>query len=272
MVSNRSVATYIKELILEPLDTDLSFEPGDYIQVEIPPYDHIHFRDLDIPEPYRTVWARQHVTDLIARNPAGSHRRNNYSIASNGASEKGLIRLNVRIATPPPGQDCPPGVGSAYMFNLRPNDVVTAIGPFGDFHIHRTQREMVYIGGGAGMAPLRAHLSHLFETEGSHRKVSFWYGARSKQEVFYADYFIRLAEQHPSFSFHLALSSPLPEDTWDGDVGLVHEIVFDRYLRDHPDPQGIEFYLCVPPMMIKACTTMLNELGVPTNRVAYDEF
>ena len=272
VVSNRSVATFIKELVLEPLDAAQkpAFTPGDYLQFDIPAYDEIKFAGFDIPEPYAAVWRAQHVFDLVAKNPGGS-RRNNYSLASNAATESAL-RFNVRIATPPPGQDCPPGVGSAYMFNLKPGDTVTAIGPFGDFHLKPTQKEAVYIGGGAGMAPLRAHLTHLFETEHTHRKVSYWYGARSRQEIFYADYFEALAHQHPNFSFHLALSSPLPEDHWTGSTGFIHEVVLTQYLRDHPNPSAIEFYLCGPPMMIKACTKMLADLGVTPQQIAFDEF
>ena len=178
----------------------------------------------------------------------------------------------MRIATPPPGQDCPPGVGSSYVFNLKAGDTVTAIGPFGDFHIKPTQKEMVYIGGGAGMAPLRSHISHLFETEKTARKVSYWYGARSKQELFYQDYFEGLAGVHGNFAFHLALSAPLPEDNWTGHTGFIHDVVLDNSLKSHPHPQAVEFYLCGPPMMIKACTKMLAELGVASHQIAYDEF
>jgi Na(+)-translocating NADH:ubiquinone oxidoreductase F subunit len=272
VVSNRSVATFIKELVLEPLDPAvvINFTPGDYLQLDIPTYEEIRFRDFDIPQPYATVWENQHVFDLTVRNPKNG-RRNNYSLASNQHTER-TLRFNVRIATPPPGQDCPPGVGSSYVFNLKPGDSVTAIGPFGDFHIKPTQREMVYIGGGAGMAPLRAHLSHLFETEHTARKVSFWYGARSKQEIFYDDYFESLAKDHPNFSFHLALSSPLEEDDWLGLTGFIHEVVLEQHLSAHPNPAAIEYYLCGPPMMIKACTKMLSGLGVPTNHISYDEF
>jgi Na(+)-translocating NADH:ubiquinone oxidoreductase F subunit len=273
VISNRSVATFIKELTLEPVDPAQApaFSPGDYLQFDIPAYDKIRFRDFDIPEPYARVWRQQHVFDLVARNPAGGTRRNNYSLASNLRAEKAL-RLNVRIATPPPGQDCAPGVGSSYMFSLKPGDIVTAIGPFGDFHIKPTQREMVYIGGGAGMAPLRAHLSHLLETENTARRISFWYGARSRQELFYEDYFLQLQRDHPNFHFHLALSSPLDEDTWQGPTGFIHEVVHDLHLRSHTSLRAVEFYLCGPPMMIKACTKMLAELGVPANHIAYDEF
>lgn len=275
VVSNRSVATFIKELVLEPTDPTnpadkIAFMPGDYLQLDIPTYERIAFRDFDIPEPYASVWEAQHVFDLVASNPEPG-RRNNYSLASNQQTER-TLRFNVRIATPPPGQDCPPGVGSSYVFNLKPGDQVTAIGPFGDFHIKPTQKEMVYIGGGAGMAPLRAHLSHLFETEHTARKVSYWYGARSKQEIYYADYFEGLAREHPNFSFHLALSAPLPEDVWEGKTGFIHEVVLESYLKDHPHVGSVEFYLCGPPMMIKACVKMLSDLGVQPAQIAYDEF
>jgi MocE subfamily Rieske [2Fe-2S] domain protein len=272
VVSNQSVATFIKELVLEPLDAaeKISFAPGDYLQLDIPAYDEIRFRDLNIPVPYAAVWEAQHVFDLVARNPS-TGRRNNYSLASNPDSER-ILRFNVRIATPPPGQDCPPGVGSAYVFSLKPGDVVTAIGPFGDFHLKPTQKEAVYIGGGAGMAPLRAHLSHLLETQRTSRRVTFWYGARSRQEIFYDDYFTGLAQAHPNFAWHLALSSPLPEDAWTGPTGFIHEVVLESYLRDHPNPKAVEYYLCGPPMMIKACTKMLASIGVAPSQIAYDEF
>ncbi len=271
VVSNRSVATFIKELVLEPLDSAVpAFTPGDYLQFDIPAYGKIRFRDFDIPAPFAAVWEAQHVFDFEVRNPAPG-RRNNYSIASNQQLERHL-RFNVRISTPPPGQDCPPGVGSSYMFALKPGDTVTAIGPFGDFHLKPTQREMVYIGGGAGMAPLRAHLSHLFETEKTARKVSFWYGARSRQEIFYADYFERLAAQHSNFAFHLALSSPLPDDNWTGYTGFIHEVVLAKHLAIHASAPAVEYYLCGPPQMIKACLAMLRGLGVPASRIAYDEF
>ena len=272
VVSNRCVATFIKELVLEPVDgaEAVAFTPGDYLQLDIPAYEEIRFRNFDIPAPYSAVWEARHVFDLVARNPAAG-RRNNYSLASNQSLER-TLRFNVRIATPPPGQDCPPGAGSAYVFSLKPGDVVTAVGPFGDFHLKPTQKEAVYIGGGAGMAPLRAHLSHLLETQQSARRVSFWYGARSRQEIFYDDYFTALALKHPNFSFHLALSAPLPEDDWTGPTGLVHEVVLRACLRDHPNPKSVEYYLCGPPMMIKACAKMLDGIGVSRDQIAYDEF
>jgi Na+-transporting NADH:ubiquinone oxidoreductase subunit F len=272
VISNRSVSTFIKELVLEPLDTSekIEFTPGDYMQIDIPAYKEIRFADFDIPEPYAAVWREKHVFDLKVSNPENG-RRNNYSIAGNAVLEN-TLKFNVRISTPPPGQDCPPGVGSAYIFSLTSGDTVTAIGPFGDFHIKPTQKEMVYIGGGSGMAPLRAHISHLLESEKTARKISYWYGARSKQEIFYDDYFEKLAAEHPNFSFHLALSSPLPEDKWEGLDGFIHEVVQDNYLASHPNPTGIEFYLCGPPMMIKACKKMLKDLGVNDWQISYDEF
>lgn len=271
VAANRSVATFIKELVLEPLDGEqIVFTPGDYLQLDIPAYNEIRFRDFEIPEPYATVWRNHHLFDLVSTNPTAG-RRNNYSLASNLLTERAL-RFNVRIAMPPPGQDCAPGVGSSYVFNLKPGDTVSAIGPFGDFHVKPTQREMVYIGGGAGMAPLRAHIAHLLENEHTARKISYWYGARSRQEIFYEDYFQELAQTHPNFTFHLALSSPLPEDNWTGHVGFIHDVVLENHLRNHEHPESAEYYLCGPPMMIKACNKMLAALGVPTHQIAYDEF
>ena len=272
VVSNRSVATFIKELVLEPLDSPqtIAFVPGDYLQLDIPAYDLIRFRDFDIPEPFATVWKDRHLFDLMASNPSPG-RRNNYSMASNHLTER-TLRFNVRIATPPPGQECLPGVGSSYVFSLRPGDVVSAIGPFGDFHVKPTKREMIYIGGGAGMAPLRAHLAHLLENERTARRISYWYGARSRQEIFYEDYFEELANANHNFTFHLALSAPLPEDNWQGPVGFIHDVVLHQFLCQHPSPESAEYYLCGPPMMIKACTRMLANLQVPTHHIAYDEF
>jgi MocE subfamily Rieske [2Fe-2S] domain protein len=272
VVSNRNVATFIKELVLEPLDTDeqFTFVPGDYLQLDIPAYDAIRFRDFDIPAPFAIVWENQRIFDLVACNPS-SGRRNNYSMASNNKTER-AFRFNVRIATPPPGQDCAPGIGSSYVFSLKPGDVVSAIGPFGDFHIKPTKREMIYIGGGAGMAPLRAHLAHLLENENTDRRISYWYGARSRQEIFYEEYLQALAHAHHNFSFHLALSSPQPEDNWQGHVGFIHEVVLDQYLRQHAHPESVEYYLCGPPAMIRACTRMLAALEVPTHQIAFDEF
>jgi Na+-transporting NADH:ubiquinone oxidoreductase subunit F len=272
VVSNRSVATFIKELILEPVDAlqDMELAPGDYLQFDIPVYEQIRFREFDIPEPYAAVWEAQHVFDLSVSNGQAG-RRGNYSLA-NTVTAEGQLKFNVRIATPPPGQDCPPGIGSSYVFSLKPGDIVTASGPFGDFHIKPTQKQMVYIGGGAGMAPLRAHLSQLLESDRTSRKISYWYGARSRQELFYVDYFEHLAAQHANFEFHLALSEPLEHDNWQGHTGFIHDVVHSNCLASHPNLRGVEFYLCGPPMMIKACTTMLATLGVTPDQIAADEF
>ena len=272
VVSNESVSTFVKELVLRPIGFEdrLAFEPGDYLQLDIPSYQQIRFQDFDIPEPYATVWREQHVFDLVSKNPIEG-RRNNYSLASNQAFEMNL-RFNVRIATPPPGQACDPGVGSSYVFSLKPGEIVSGIGPFGDFHIKPTQREMVYIGGGAGMAPLRAHLSHLLETEHTARRISFWYGARSRQELFYEKFFHDLARSNRNFQFHTVLSSPLPQDQWNGHQGFIHEVVRNAYLSSHPGPARAEYYLCGPPKMIRATQAMLSELGVPAHQISFDEF
>ena len=182
------------------------------------------------------------------------------------------MRFNVRLATPPSGAACGAGVGSTYLFNLKPGERVSAIGPFGDFHIRPGGREMVYLGGGAGMAPLRAHISRLLETEKSERCISYWYGGRSRQELFYQDFFEGLAKEHPNFSFHSALSEPLPGDRWNGPTGFIHEVLRREYLAGHPDPKLVDYYLCGPPAMILAATKMLAELGVSPEQIAYDEF
>ena len=196
----------------------------------------IRFRDFEIAEPFAAVWERQHVFDLVARNPMAG-RRNNYSLASNQQTDRCCASM---CASPRrrPARIALPASAPVYVFSLKPGDIVTAIGPFGDFHIKPTQREMVYIGGGAGMAPLRSHLSHLLETEQTARKVSYWYGARSRQEIFYQDYFQDLAKQHRNFAFNLALSAPLPEDNWTGHLGFIHEVVLEKHLREHGNPQG----------------------------------
>ncbi|MBL4674874.1 MAG: NADH:ubiquinone reductase (Na(+)-transporting) subunit F [Mucilaginibacter sp.] len=272
VVSNNNVATFIKELTIEPLDENerIIFTPGDYFQIQIPKYEDIRFAGFDIPEPYREVWAAQKLFDLRSEN-SETGRRNNYSIAANCKTDKQLT-FNVRIAMPPPGQDCQPGVGSSYIFNLKPGDVVTAFGPYGDFYIKPTEKEMVYIGGGAGMAPIRSHLAHLLENTYTKRRISYWYGARSRQEIFYKDYFRQLESAHSNFYFQVALSDPLEGDKWDSYQGFIHNVVYDNYLKFHNDLSNIEFYLCGPPMMIKACNKMLLEIGVKANQIAYDEF
>jgi MocE subfamily Rieske [2Fe-2S] domain protein len=271
VVSNENVATFIKELVLEPEPGSPlpTYQPGDYLQLDIPGYGEIGFSEIAVKPPFDEVWRAQHVFDFRSENAAPVRR--NYSFATNPATDRQL-RFNVRIATPPRGQDCLAGAGSAYVHRLRPGDKVTAIGPFGTFHIRPGDAEMVYIGGGAGMAPLRSHLSHLFETLKTGRRVSYWYGARSRQEVFYQDYFERLATRFPNFTFHLALSEPLPADHWTGPTGFIHEVVREQYLARHADAKSVEYYLCGPPVMIKACIGMLGELGVCADQIAYDEF
>ena len=271
VVSNQNVATFIKELVLEPLEAaDLPvYQPGDYMQIDIPVYATRSLRDVNVPDPYIAAWQAQGIFGLTAANPTPCRR--NYSLATNPASDKEL-RFNVRLALPPHGLDCNAGTGSAYVFGLKPGDVVTAIGPFGEFHPKETDREMVYLGGGSGMAPLRSHLSWLIETRKISNRVSYWYGARSLQELFYQDYFEKLARDNENFSFHVALSEPQPEDRWQSYTGFIHEVLKREYLDSHPDPKNIDYFLCGPPAMIKAATQMLAELGVPPAQISFDEF
>jgi MocE subfamily Rieske [2Fe-2S] domain protein len=271
VVSNENVATFIKELVLEPEPGSPvpEYQPGDYLQFDIPAYGEMAFSDIAVKSPYDAVWHAQHVFDCRSENIMPTRR--NYSFATNPRVDRQL-RFNVRIATPPRGQDCSGGAGSAFIHRLKPGNRVSAIGPFGSFHIKPTSREMIYLGGGSGMAPLRSHISHLFETLKTDRRVSFWYGARSLQECFYQDYFENLAAQFPNFTFHLALSEPQPGDNWKSDIGLIHEVLFRRYLSTHPDPTGVEYYLCGPPAMVQAAFKMLTDLNVVASQIAFDEF
>jgi Na(+)-translocating NADH:ubiquinone oxidoreductase F subunit len=245
------------------------YQPGQYLQLDIPAYGEIAFSEITVKPPYAEVWQTQHVFDFRAENRAPIRR--NYSMATNPAVDRRL-RFNVRISTPPRGQDCLAGAGSSYVHRLKSGDQVTAIGPFGDFCIKPTDREMVYLGGGSGMAPLRSHISHLFETQQTARRVSFWYGARSLQEIFYREYFEDLARRFSNFTFHLALSEPQPADHWQSHTGYIHEVLREQYLASHSDPAAIEYYLCGPPVMIAAARKLLKELRVPVDQVAYDEF
>ena len=271
VVSNENVATFIKELVLEPEPGSLlpPYQPGDYLQLDIPAYGEISFQEIAVKTPFDEVWKTQHVFDFRSENNLPLRR--NYSLATNPARDKQL-RFNVRISTPPRGQDCLAGAGSAYVHRLKPGDKVTAIGPFGNFHIKPGDAEMIYIGGGAGMAPLRSHLSHLFETLKTGRRVSYWYGARSRQEMFYHEYFENLAKQFPNFTFHLALSEPQPNDNWTGPTGFIHEVLLENYLKNHATPTALEYYLCGPPVMVQAATKMLDQLNVPQSQIAFDEF
>jgi MocE subfamily Rieske [2Fe-2S] domain protein len=271
VASNDNVATFIKELVLEPEPGSPlpDYQPGQYLQLDIPAYGEIGFSEIAVKPPYAEVWKAQHVFDFRAENPLPIRR--NYSPATNPAVDRQL-RFNVRISTPPRGQDCLAGAGSSYIHRLKPGDKITAIGPFGDFYIKPTDREMVYLGGGAGMAPLRSHLSHLFETQKTTRRVSFWYGARSLQEIFYQEYFEDLAKRFPNFTFHLALSEPQPTDHWQSHTGYIHEVLQEQYLATHRHPTAVEYYLCGPPVMVAAGRKMLEELRVPEDQIAYDEF
>ena len=271
VVSNLNVATFIKELVLEPFASSTlpDYQPGDYLQIDIPAYSEHSLRDAQVNQPYAAVWQVQKVFDLVAANPTPCRR--NYSLVTNPASDK-YLSFNIRLATPPRGIVCNAGIGSLYVFGLKPGDLVTAIGPFGEFHIKETKRELVYLGGGAGMAPLRSHLAYLFETCKISTRVSYWYGARSRQELFYQDYFEELVRQNENFSFHAALSEPQPEDGWRSHTGFIHDVLKREYLDSHPDPKSIEYFLCGPPVMIQAATVMLKNLGVHPTQISYDEF
>ncbi len=271
VVSNLNVATFIKELVLEPLPGASlpDYKPGDYLQIDIPSYAERSLIDIRVGQPYHEIWQALVVFDLHSANPTACRR--NYSMATNSANDKEL-RFNVRLAIPPGGVECNAGTGSTYIFGLNPGDIVTAIGPFGEFHPKETAREMVYLGGGAGMAPLRSHLSWLLETNKTPALISYWYGARSLQELFYQDYFEELAKANENFSFHVALSKPLPEDDWRSHTGYIHDVLKREYLDAHPDPKSIEYFLCGPPAMIKAAAHMLKELGVDPAQIAFGEF
>ncbi len=269
VISNNNVATFIKELVLEEEgDKKLEYEPGQYIHLEIPEYDK-SFSNFIIDPPYNKTWKEMDLFRFRVNNRLIVRR--NYSMGSDPQSEK-QIRFNVRIEFPPAGLDCNAGVGSSYVFGLEPGDMVKANGPYGDFLIKNTQKEMVYLGGGAGMAPLRSHLAHLFQTQKTRRKVSFWYGARSLQELFYREYFEKLQDAFENFSFHVALSEPLEQDKWQSHTGFIHEILKKEYLDTCNHISEIEFYLCGPPGLIQAATTMLKGFGVEPGQISFDEF
>ena len=269
--SNDNVATFIKELILElPADDPILFESGGYIQIDVPKYKDLDYKSFDIGEEYRDDWDKFDVWQYKADNPEPVFRA--YSMANHPA-EGNMIMLNIRIASPPPDNpNVPPGIASSYTFNLKAGDKVTVSGPYGEFYIKDTDREMVYIGGGAGMAPLRSHIFHLLKTEKSKRKISFWYGARSVKEMFYDDEFKALAEEFDNFTYQVALSDPLPEDNLDGPTGFIHQVAHDMHLENHEDPTECEYYLCGPPMMISAVQKMLWDLGVEEEMIDYDDF
>jgi Na+-transporting NADH:ubiquinone oxidoreductase subunit F len=270
VVSNKNVATFIKELIVELDEGDeMICEAGSYIQIDVPPYD-IAFKDFDIPGEYREDWDRYNLWRYKGKLSEPIFRA--YSLA-NPPSETKRLMLTVRIDMPAPWiPDIPPGQGSTYIFNLKDGDRVSISGPYGDFFVKNTDREMCFVGGGAGMAPMRCHIFHQFLTLGTKRKATFWYGARSKREMFYHDDFRSIERQFSNFSYHVALSDPKPQDNWRGLTGFIHNILYEKYLITHQDPTEIEFYLCGPPLMIDSVLKMLDSLGVEPDMIHYDKF
>ena len=268
--SNDNVATFIKELVLElPEGESVDFKAGGYIQIECPP--HVAaYKDFDIGEEYRGDWDRFDMWRFVSKVDEPVIRA--YSMA-NYPGEKGIIMLNIRVASPPPRQpELPPGKMSSWVFNLKPGDEAVISGPFGEFFIQDTPAEKIYIGGGAGMAPLRSHVFELFKNRHTDCKVSYWYGGRSLRELFYTEHFRAIEEEFPNFKYHIALSEPQPEDNWDGYTGFIHQVLHDNYLKDHPAPEDCEYYLCGPPMMLQACFGMLDDLGVEKENIHFDDF
>ncbi|MBS4012883.1 MAG: NADH:ubiquinone reductase (Na(+)-transporting) subunit F [Bacteroidetes bacterium] len=275
VVSNDNVATFIKEFVVKlPEGEKLEFKSGGYIQIDVPAIE-VDFKDISVDKKFREDWDKYKMWDLKMKNPEPIFRA--YSMANHPA-EGNIIKLNIRIATPPwdgkneKFMDVNPGICSSFIFSRKPGDKVVISGPYGEFHIKETEKEMVYIGGGAGMAPLRSHIFHLFHTLKSNRKVSYWYGARSKREVFYEDEFRKIEMDFPNFKFNIALSEPLPEDKWTGYTGFIHQVVLENYLSKHNEPEEIEYYLCGPPVMNDAVLKMLDNLGVPEENIDLDDF
>ncbi|MBP6867492.1 MAG: NADH:ubiquinone reductase (Na(+)-transporting) subunit F [Bacteroidales bacterium] len=276
VISNRNVASFIKEFVIQlPVGENLDFRSGGYVQIDVPPVAVDFFKDIQIDEPFREDWSSLGIWELKMVNKEYSFRA--YSMANHPA-EGNRIMLNVRIATPPWDRSrgafmkVNPGICSSYIFSRKPGDKVMISGPFGEFFLKETQAEKIFIGGGAGMAPMRSHIFHLFKTLRTTDKVSFWYGARSRREIFYEDEFLRIAKEFPNFSFHIALSEPKPQDNWTGHTGFIHKVLYDQYLKDHPDPEEAEFYICGPPLMTSAVTGMLDNLGVPADHILFDDF
>lgn len=278
VISNDNVATYIKEFVVKLPDGEfLDFIPGSYIQLDVPPCEIDFKTDLyNIDKRFHDDYDKYRIWDLKMKNNEPIFRA--YSMANHPA-EGNIIMLNIRLATPPFDRkkggfmNVNPGICSSYVFSRKPGDKVSISGPFGDFHIKHTNKEMIYIGGGAGMAPLRSHLFHLFHTQkNKERKVSYWYGGRSLREIFYTEDFRNIENDFPNFKYHIALSEPLPEDNWTGYTGFIHQVLYDNYLGSHPEPEEVEYYLCGPPMMNAAVFKMLDELGVPPGNIAFDDF
>ncbi|MEL6106025.1 MAG: NADH:ubiquinone reductase (Na(+)-transporting) subunit F [Planctomycetota bacterium] len=268
--SNENVATFIKELVLElPEGEDVDFRAGGYIQIECGPHT-VNYKDFEIQEEYHPDWDKYDIWRFVSVVDEPVVRA--YSMA-NYPGEKGIIMLNVRVATPPPkNPELPPGKMSSWIFDLKPGDEATISGPYGEFFIKDSDAEMVYIGGGAGMAPLRSHIFELFKRQKTDRKVSYWYGGRSLRELFYIEHFREIEKDFPNFKFNIALSDPLPEDNWDSYQGFIHQVLLDNYLSKHPAPEDIEYYICGPPMMNQAVFKMLDDLGVEPENIAFDDF
>ena len=268
--SNENVATFIKELVLRlPEGETVDFRAGGYVQLEAPAH-HVKYSDFDIGEEYKGDWERFGFFKIESKIEEPIIRA--YSMA-NYPEEKGVVKFNIRIATPPPGsQGIPPGQMSSWVFNLKPGEKVKVYGPFGEFFAKDTDAEMVFIGGGAGMAPMRSHIFDQLKRLGSKRKISFWYGARSLREMFYVEDYDQLAAENENFDWHVALSDPQPEDNWDGLTGFIHNVLYEQYLKDHPAPEDCEYYMCGPPMMNAAVIKMLTDLGVEPENILLDDF
>ena len=268
--SNENVATFIKNLVLElPEGEDVNFRAGGYIQIEAPAH-VVEYKDFDVEEEYREDWDKFNLWKFVSKVDEPIERA--YSMA-NYPEERGLIMLNVRVASPPPGQDhLPPGKMSSYIFNLKPGDKVTISGPFGEFFARDTKKEMVFVGGGAGMAPMRSHIFDQLKRIKTDRKITFWYGARSKREMFFVEDFDQLAKDNPNFTWHVALSDALPEDDWDGYTGFIHNVLYEQYLKNHEAPEDCEYYMCGPPIMNSSVINMLIELGVDPEDIMLDDF
>lgn len=276
VVSNHNVATFIKEFVVKlPEGEKLNFKSGGYIQIDVPKIEVDFARDIDVEDEYRDEWDKFNMWDLKMKNTEETYRA--YSMANHPA-EGNIVMLNIRIATPPWDvshgrfKNVNPGVCSSYIFSLKPGDKCTVSGPYGEFFIKDTKNEMIYVGGGAGMAPMRSHIFHLFHTLKTGRKVSYWYGARSKREIFYEDHFRSIEKDFPNFTFNIALSEPQEEDKWDGYTGFIHQVLYDNYLRYHEEPEEIEYYMCGPPMMNSAVTDLLYNMGVPDEMIDFDDF
>lgn len=276
VVSNHNVATFIKEFVIKlPEGERLDFRSGGYIQIDVPGGIEVNYADMAVEDEYRDEWDKFDMWSLKMKNPEPIYRA--YSMANHPA-EGNIIMLNIRIATPPWDRknnrfmNVNPGICSSYIFSLKPGDKVMVSGPYGEFHIKDTKKEMMFIGGGAGMAPMRSHIFDQFDTQHTDRKATFWYGGRSVRELFYLDDFERIEKNNPNFKFHVALSEPKPEDNWTGYTGFIHQVILENYLSKHPEPEEIEYYLCGPPQMNDAVQKMLDNLGVPAENIAFDDF